>query len=77
MSTVDTRIAYAVVMDMMPKPGVAGVGLDSQAYKDLLAEHIAKSKKTSPTQVDKAVRHLLETIGAFGFGMYDGREPEP
>lgn len=67
--------AMAIVKSMMPSTdgGIAGVGLDSSAYKDILRE--AQSEFSIPPDamagVDQEVRALLEEIGRTAFGMFD------
>lgn len=74
MSAIDTKYAYDVVAEMMPRMGVAGVDVDSQAYKDILSEHGKKRAhgEFSRNQVDKQVRHILGIIGRYGFGAFEG-----
>lgn len=65
MSTKITRRAVEVVLEMLPKPGVAGVDLNSRAYWDLLGEH-----SSTPAETEALAREVYWVVDALGRGEF-------
>lgn len=67
------------VQSMMPLPGVAGVDLDSPAYRDMLteAENDGTIKPGYRSGFDSDVRSLIVVCGQRGFSVLDFTHAEP
>ncbi len=61
------KAARRVVRAMMPTPKLAGVGLDSDAYTELMHDEQEESGADAEA-LDDAVREVLAEIGEYGFG---------
>lgn len=63
------EVAKEVVLDMMPKPGIRGVDLDTNEYEALLLKQ-SETADVDQTDLDLEVRKLLGDLH-FGFSCLD------